>query len=317
LVALLNSIEANAGRSFPICVIPYDRQLDKVRQLVQARENLMLFEDWEAIAFWEDFVTQIWQAHPKAIPTWQEKGISGIHRMGSHHRLVAFNGPFDHFVYMDADTLLLNSLDIVFEKLEQYDWVTYDFQHKDPTHVFEVSSPKLLQVFDQTRIDSEIFCAGFFGSKRGIFPSEKRDWLLSTLKNGEAEILYFWAVDQPILNYMAMRSQLSIHNLGLHLEKAVRTGNSVTSSHFENRDFILYDRDRRLTYLHYIGVSSKAFNQLCEGQNVDFPYRDIFLHYRYLHEPEKRPVFSGKPVPYEKPYPSLTDRILRKLKLVH
>ncbi|MDE5117536.1 MAG: sugar transferase, partial [Trichodesmium sp. St2_bin2_1] len=76
------------------------------------------------------------------------------------------------------------------------------------------------------------------------------------------------------------------------------------------------DHGKRLTYLHYIGVSSKAFTRVCEGENIDIPYRDIFLYYRYLHEPEKRPVFTTKPKPYNPP-PNLFQRVLKKLKFIH
>ncbi|HBL11493.1 MAG TPA: sugar transferase, partial [Cyanobacteria bacterium UBA11162] len=77
---------------------------------------------------------------------------------------------------------------------------------------------------------------------------------------------------------------------------------------------ILYDKGHRLTYLHYIGLSSKLFAKVCRGENIDFPYRDTFLYYRYLHEPDKRPKFTTKPKPYNQP-PSLAKRVLKKLKL--
>lgn len=42
VVALLNSIEVNAGEAFPVCIIPYDHKLDKIKQEVAARENVTL-----------------------------------------------------------------------------------------------------------------------------------------------------------------------------------------------------------------------------------------------------------------------------------
>ncbi|WP_287288715.1 hypothetical protein [Okeania sp. SIO2B9] len=137
---------------------------------------------------------------------------------------------------------------------------------------------------------------------------------MGKLREGESEILYIWAADQPILNYMVMRLNLKVDNLAISLSPNEKTGNSVTSKHFEEQDHIVYDRGKRLTYLHYIGVSSKAFTRVCEGENLDFPYREIFLHYRYLHEPEKKPKFIGKPKPYNPP-PSLIDKIFKKIGL--
>ncbi|NJO41462.1 MAG: sugar transferase [Cyanobacteria bacterium RU_5_0] len=315
LIALLNSIEANASH-LPVCVIAYDKRLDRVQQEVATRKNVTLLNDPAIFARWEDFSTQVWQTHLSALQTWQEQGISGVYRLSCNHRYVSFDpeAPFDRFMYLDADTLVLNSPDLIFDRLTQYDFVTYDFQYKNPSHIFNIASPKLLEIFPPERINSEIFCSGCYASKRGFFPKEQRDWLVSKLAEGESEVLYMRAPNQSVLNYMAMRSGLSIHNLALHLSKEQCTGNSVTSLHFEEQNHLLYDHGNPLTYLHYIGLSSKLFRQVCAGDNIDFPYRDIFLHYRYLHEPENRPVFTTKPTVHNAP-PSIKQRFLRKLKL--
>ncbi|MFM6518199.1 MAG: hypothetical protein ACKPIC_16935, partial [Microcystis panniformis] len=141
----------------------------------------------------------------------------------------AFDGPFDRFIYMDGDTLLISPLDRVSAQLDNYDCVVYDFQHKDITHVYEVTSPKLLEIFSQERLNQEIFCSGFYGSKKGLFDEERRNWLIEQLRAGEAEIVYPMAVDQPLLNYMMMRSNFSIYNLALQLPKEECTGCCVTS----------------------------------------------------------------------------------------
>ena len=316
LIALLNSIEVNLGPDFPVCVIPYDDRQDKIIPEIQGRKNVQLLDNPAILNRWEDFSTKIWESHPNAFASWQEKGVSGVNRMGMHRRFCAFDAqsPFERFIFLDADILVLNSFDDLFEKLNQNDVVVYDFQYKDPTHVYDVNSAKLLEIFSKERIESEIFCAGLYASKRGLFPEEKRNWLLEKLKSGEAEILYINGPDQSIVNYMTMRLQMQVYNLSLHLPPAEKTGCSVTSPHFENRDHLLYDKGVRLTYLHYIGVSSKAFTRVCSGENLDFPYREIFLYYRYLHEPEKQPKLIGKPKPYNPP-PNLMTKIFKKLGL--
>lgn len=315
LVALLNSIEVNAGAETPVCVIAYNEQMDKVRDEVKSRKNVEIIDNPALFERWEDFSYRVWQTHPTALKTWQEQGIkTKFYRVGENHRYCAFDpeSPFDKFIYLDADTLVFNSLDFVFKQLDETDFVIYDFQYKDPSHIYNLVSPKLLEVFDEARIKSEIFCSGFYGSKRGLFSEEQREWIISKLAEGEAEILYPKAPNQSVLNYMRMRLNVPIYNFALNLPKGQRSGNSVTSPHFENRNHVLYDKDTRLTYLHYIGLSSKLFKRLCEGENIDFPYRDIFLHYRYLHEPEKCPKLTGKPKPFNPP-PTLATRLLKKL----
>lgn len=313
LVALLNSIAANMG-DVPVCVIPYDDRLDRVRTEISSRPQVMLLEDPALLAPWEAFATQVWQANPTVMQIWASEGVKGVYRLGMHRRFYGFDpgAPFDRFVYLDADTLLLQSLDPIFSYLQQHDFVVYDFQYKDPLHVFNLESPQLLKVFEPKRIETEIFCAGMFASKKGVFTTAELEFLLTQLQAGEADLLRRQSPDQSVLNYMVMRSKKSVFNLALQLPKSQTTGNAVTSPHFEQRGTGMYDHDKPLTYLHYIGLSSQLFQKLCQGENIGFPYREIFLHYRYLHQPEKRPQFKTKPKPYNAP-PSLATKVLQKL----
>lgn len=315
LVALLNSIEAVQGKDTPVCVYPYNDQVEKITAEIDRRSNVQLYGDRESMKRWDDFFKAVWDAHPTAHQRRLEKGFVPYYRFGHQRYFAAFDGPFDRFIYLDADTLLMNRVEPIFEQLEDHDIVVYDFQYKDPGHVYDLTSPKLTELFSQERLQSDIFCSGLFASRQDLYSPEQLEELLSKLRGGEAEVLYIWAADQPILNYMAMRSNLKIYNFALNLPEEKRTGCCVTSSHFEERDHILFDRGNRLTYLHYIGISSKIFNRICQGENIEFPYRDLFLYYRYLHEPDKQPEFKGKPKAYNQP-PSLTDRVLKKLKIV-
>jgi len=314
LVALLNSIEAIMGKDFPVCIYPYDDRLDRVKAELVNRPQVQLYQDFQSIQEWDQFARDAWDTHPHARERWAKAGSTGYHRFGTHRRYGAFDNPFDRFIYMDGDTLLMDDISFIFKLLDDHDCIVYDFQHKDLTHVYEVSSPKLNQVFDENRLKNEIFCSGFYASKKGLFPREKRQLLVEELKKGDAEILYPMAPDQTIVNYMMMKSGYKIYNLALNLPSEKRTGNSVTSPHFEVQDNLIYDRGVRLTYLHYIGIPSQVFTRVCAGENLDFPYRDTFLYYRYLYEPEKMPKFTRKPKPYNPP-PTVMDKIFAKLRL--
>jgi hypothetical protein len=311
VIALLNSVEVHAP-GMPVCIYPYDDCLTELQNALAGRENVNIYEDHEAIQSWDSRVRQAWDAHPVAKQRWQNAGSSGYHRVGTHRRYCAFDGPFDRFIYMDADTILLDSPQTIFSTLNQADFVVYDFQFKDPSHVYELSAPKLNSLFSPEQLESAMFCSGFYGASKHLFQPENLEQLLHKLRSGEAEVLYPMAPDQTLLNYMVMRSNLTVNNLALTLPLENRTGCCVTSSHFEQRGDLLYDHDNRLTYLHYIGISSRFFKRLCQGENIDLPYRDIFLHYRYLHEPESQPRLTGKAKPYNAP-PTLIQRALKKL----
>ncbi|NET73307.1 MAG: sugar transferase, partial [Sphaerospermopsis sp. SIO1G2] len=314
IIALLNSIEVIYGQTMPVCIYPYDENTEKLADEIAQRPYVTLYNQQDSMQTWDKFTQDIWDLHPTAQKHWMDMGLSKYYRLGSHRRYGAFDGPFDHFVYMDADTILMSKLDDIFAQLNNYDWVVYDFQFKDLSHIYSVSSVKLKDLFSQERLKTEVFCAGFYGSKKDIFPAARREMILEWLRQGEAEVLFDMAADQTILNYMVMRLGISQYNFALNLPPGTATGNAVTSLHFENRDNILYDKGNRLTYLHYIGLSSQLFKKVCAGENIEFPYRDIFLHYRYLHEPEKRPKFTTKGKAYNAP-PSLSTKIFRKLGL--
>ncbi len=294
LVALLNSIEANAGREIPVCIIPYDEQLDKVRAEVAARDNVTLFEDSASIAFWEDFVTQAWKNYPRAQTTWRQKGLPEVYRLAMHRKLCGLDGPFDKFIYFDADTLLMGPIDYIYQKLDDYDWVTNDFQYKSELkYIFDGPAELIKKIFSEEQLPSQIFCAGWFAAKKQIFDEVMLANILDKLKAGEADVMALGGPDQSLFNYMVLRSGISFYNFAYHdLEKV--TGNHW-SSKFDVVDNVLYDKGRRLTYLHYMSIGASMFTQLCAGKDINIPYRDVFLYYRYLKSPESRPKSFTRP----------------------
>ena len=311
LIALINSIEQNVGADMPICVVPYNDDTQRSRTATQPYPQVQWFDDEALLAKWETFATQIWQAHPTAFDRWAERGVAGVNRMGMHRRFCCFDGPFDRFIYLDADILAMDSFDLLFDSLDECDFVTYDFQYKDLTHVYDVTSDRLSEVFERDRLETEIFCAGLYASKKGIFTDQMLADLLSSLQAGDADILYANGPDQSILNYMVMKLGLKAVNLSRSLPAEQRTGCCVTSSHFEERDHTLYDHQQRLIYLHYIGVGSQFFKRVCAGENILFPYRDLFLHYRYLKE-DGQPELTGRPTDYMQPALNRWQRLARK-----
>ena len=291
LVALLNSLEVNGAKDIPVCIIPYNDNLQKVRVEIASRSNVTLFENTDSILFWEDFATQVWTSHEKAQKVWQAKGWAQVHCLGMHRKFCCFDGFFDKFVYFDADTLSMGSLDYIYQKLDEFDWVANDFQYKsDLNYVFNLASKKLAEIFKLEQLESRIFCAGWFASRKGILNRNNSAELLNKLTLGDAEILSLRGTDQPLFNYLVARSAISFYNFAYH-QPALITGNHW-SSQFDVIDYVLYDKGRRLTYLHYMSISSAKFARLCAGEDVEIPYRKVFLYYRYLNSPERQPKLA-------------------------
>jgi hypothetical protein len=281
LIALLNSIEANYSKTIPVCVIPYDDNIKKVNEEIGKRKNVFLFDDESIIKNWEEYVSKIWKL--ASVENF------GRHMLGVHRKLCVFNGPFRKFVFLDGDDLIMKPLHSIFNILNKWDVVVNDYQYKDTSHVFNENVGK---IFSENEL-KKIFCVGFYASKKDLFKAAMKQRIIEQI-NKESEILYSRAPEQSILNYMVLKSNIKIRNLAFDKSK---TGNSA-HSHFTEKNHILYDKGNRLTYLHYIGVSKDVINKVCAGENLDFPYRDIFLYYRFMKEPDKMPVFKGKPKPY-------------------
>lgn len=315
VIALLNSIEAHGGPEMPVCIYPYDDRLDRLRAEIATRPQVTIYDNLDSIADWDHWVRNCWDACPTARSQWRLAGCeTGYYRVGTHRRFCAFDGPFDRFLYMDADTLLLQSPESLFAHLDPVDWLVYDFQFTDLSHVY-ADGDRLQQRFGDRL--SQIFCSGFYGAKCGQFNTETRAKLLAQLQSGDGELLYPMAPDQTLLNYMVMADDLKVINLAQTLPADRITGCCITSDHFKpaidlGLNPVLRDRNQVLTYLHYIGLSSKVIAQVCSGENLEFPYRDLFLHYRYLHQPDRRPILTGNPRTYREPR-SIVDRIRRRL----
>mgnify|MGYP001809833411 CR=1 FL=1 len=309
IVALLNSIEVNQGKDTPVCIYPYDNRLERLSSEVAKRPNVTIYDDQASIDRWDSFVKAAWDTCTLAKKLWP----NSYHRFGTHRRYGAFDGPFDRFVYMDADTLLLKPLDRIFQQLESDDFVVFDFQHTDISHVYTTNQEILNRVFLDDHINRKIFCSGFYGTKQNLFTPEEQQQVINLLKSGEEEVLYPFAPDQTLLNYLVMRLKKPASNLVFELPQEQVTGCCVTSPHFHEHEHQVTDKGVPLTYLHYIGIPASVMTRLCQGENLDVPYRDVFLYYRFLHEQELHPTFSGKPKPYN-PEPTLLQRAKRKLK---
>ena len=307
LVALLNSIEANYSQDIPVCVIPYNNDIDLVENEISQRKNVFLFEGQETIAKWERFVTRVqdlYYDYPYELGNKHKKAQKVQHS----RKYCAFDGEFDKFIFIDCDTLVFRPLDYIFQKLDDYDFVVHDFQRKtfDRKRIVD-DFAEVFQKFYPSRdaLARQFHCSGFWGAKRGAIAEPDLEVFLQDLASGEIRIFRDGLSEQCLLNYMTLKNSFKLYNPTLEANSEYCTGVCVTSRHFEEKQHILYDRGKRLTYLHYMGVSNQLFGQLCEWQKSrlpfknallpiadkllkrqlgSIPYRDVFTHYRFLRE---------------------------------
>ncbi len=313
LVALLNSIEVNVGAHIPVCIIPFDHRLQRVTEEVSMRPNVTLFQDQDSIRRWEAFACEFASAHPQARHTKQTHPRWYAGKL--HRKFAAFDGPFERFVFFDGDSLAMKSVEAIITRLDTYDFVFDDWEHAKDNHqaALDISLIESTGAFMAADIRPKLHCSSLFGSKRGLFGTAELAKLQERLtEQGEAAWVngQGWWDDAFLFNYMTLRSERPLFNMTLSACGQERTGNCANADPFVEIDQILYNQEglKPIHRIHYMGYSSTDFRRLCQGEDVDIRYRQIFLHYRFLKQPEQKPAALK--------LPNLLTRIQRALQKV-
>ncbi|MCP2732367.1 alpha-1,3-mannosyltransferase family protein, partial [Symplocastrum sp. BBK-W-15] len=169
LIAFINSVNMNLGENIPICIIPYNDNMDKIKEAIIKYPNVGIFNDREALDQWDRFTFDCWEAHPKEKqsswlrPSWYKTNVA--------RKFVAFDGEFEEFVFFDSDTLVMKPVDDVFQKLKSYDLVFDDWEHikREPSTELEIDLVSQDQSISKAEIYPLLHCDSFWGSKKGIF----------------------------------------------------------------------------------------------------------------------------------------------------
>ncbi|GAX34439.1 Npun_R2821/Npun_R2822 family protein [Nodularia sp. NIES-3585] len=310
LVALLNSIEVNVSQDIPICVIPYNDQLDQVKQEIKSRKNVTLFNNGESLQRWDDLANKVWAVHPAA----KQKNISrnALYRSPLLRKLSAFDGEFEKFVFYDGDSLAMKPLEQVLEKLDNYDFIFDDWEHKKTRQnaALDVDIIEATGLYKEEHIRPKLHCSSFFASKQGIFsPSEIEPMQQRLIEGDEIGWLPKWWDDAILFNYMTLICDRPLFNFTLSPNGQDRTGNCANADPFVNINNILYNQEglKPIYRLHYMGYSASDFARLSQGEDVNIRYREEFLHYRFLKQPEQKPQTLKSPSLISK-----TNRLLNK-----
>ncbi|MBW4557080.1 MAG: methionine synthase [Trichormus sp. ATA11-4-KO1] len=298
LVALLNSIEVNVSQDIPICVIPYNDQLEKVKREIKSRKNVTLFENWESLQRWDIFANEVWAVHPAA----KQKNLSrnAWYRSPLLRKLSAFDGEFEKFVFYDGDSLAMKPLDQVLEKLDNYDFIFDDWEHKKSRDnaALDISIIENTGLYKEEDIRTKLHCSSFFASKKGIFsPSEIEPIKQLLIENDEIQWIPKWWDDAFLFNYMTLRCDRSLFNFTLSPNGQDRTGNCANADPFVNINNVLYNKEglKPIHRLHYMGYSASDFARLSQGEDVNIPYKNEFLYYRFLKNLEQKPKYLNPP----------------------
>jgi hypothetical protein len=254
-IAFLNSLrEYNAAAQ--LCLIPYDQTSDAVGALASQY----------SFAVWRDrgkleLCDELSRAFHNEI-------------LGQYRKLCIWEGPFEEFIYIDVDTIILQDVSFVYDFLERFD-VLVSHSHLPNIREFVWKDT----VFPLLADDQIAFSANtsFIVSRKGALSisyaqAKLRDALL--LK----EHMALSCAEQPFLNFLIVTSGKRYSSL---LKIARDCGRKdipleIWSGRFSGKvsnGGLITWRGRRPLLVHWAG-------EWREGKHLQ---NEVWLHYRRLH----------------------------------
>ncbi|MBD2627089.1 Npun_R2821/Npun_R2822 family protein [Trichormus variabilis] len=258
-IALLNSIRYY-DQEVTVYLIPFNDNYHRVADTLATLHQVKIFPDLELIEKFTRRIGEIFDRDFLALPNKMRK-------------LVAWFGPLDEFIYIDTDIVVFEKISDNLDKLAKVDFFCCDYHHANDK-LRNIFSPlvKEQEIFTDIQLE-DVFNSGFWGSRKGVISQEEMD---ATLRECAAHREYFdfteGVTDQPILNYLVLK--LIAKRGNLVKIPGGGPGSWGGSRNFQEQDYVLYDKGKRLKYLHWAGIKMKPGS----------PYWQLWQHYRYLHE---------------------------------
>jgi hypothetical protein len=184
-IAFLNSFRAH-NPSTALCLIPFDTDIDRISAL-RDRFGFTIWTDRAALHRCDEISRSF---HDRTA--------------GQYRKLAMWDGPFDEFVYIDCDTVVLHDIGFVFAHLARHGFVTShsdmaDLRHwvwRDSVYATEALSPAQISYAANT---------GFLASRKECLSlAHVTDRLPAAL--ALAPHMELFCMEQPLLNYLVVTS---------------------------------------------------------------------------------------------------------------
>lgn len=258
-IALVNSLRYY-NSEVPIFLIPFNEQYHQVATVLSQLHHVQVFPNLDVIEQLTQRVSEIFDRDFLALPNKMRK-------------FAVWFGPLEEFLYIDTDIIVFEDIVETLNILSEVDFFCCDYHHAGEK-LRNIFSPavKEQQIFSEAELQ-DVFNSGFWGSRKGVITESQLDEILQDCSLHKDYFDFTQNVtDQPILNYLVLKLIPKRCNLVRISDE--EPGSWAGSRHFQEKDYILYDRGKRLKYLHWAGVSIKP----------GCPYWKLWKHYRYLHQ---------------------------------
>jgi len=257
-IAFLNSFRTY-NPLVPLCLVPFNDAFDKVASL-QSEYNFSIWSDAASLRRCDDI----------------SRHFHGT-TAGQYRKLALWEGPYEQFVYIDTDTVVLSPIEFMFPLISKHGLVT-SHSHIPSIRKFvwkdSIDRAGVLSV-PQTSFAANTGC---IASRRGYLSLDGAE---RSLKAGVELIphMELMCAEQPFLNYLIVTSGHSytslhvlwqLHHLDVPRERWA--GNYMGT--FVN-GVISPESEERILLVHWAGEWRKLGTQA-------FPHVGLWTHYRNL-----------------------------------
>lgn len=182
------------------------------------------------------------------------------------------------------------------QKYTIFDLIFNDWEHSKRGDKPEILTEKLAKKLNCSLEDiyPQLHCDSFFGSKYGLFNSDVLARLKTFLIDEQAIQCVrdrCWWSSSALFSIMTIRENYSFFNFTQSSNGKERTGNCADADPFVYINGVLYNKQglKPIHRIHYMNYPSIDFSRLSQGEAVNIRYADLFLDYRFLQEPSKKP----------------------------
>jgi hypothetical protein len=258
-IALLSSIRAYDAE-VPVVLIPYDDRHRSVAAVLRKHFDVRPYED-------RDLLGRIDAAVRRSF------GPRFFRKPQMFRKQACWFGPFDEFLYLDADIIVFERIVRMLDHLAEVDFVCCDDQHR--SGIKYVFGPQVIdqQVFSPSEL-LDVFNAGLWGSKRGMLTEEELyAHFAECARHPDYFDFGYGGTDQPIFNYLVLKRIPRRINLLRAFPGEPRMWAGIPGFVAQGERLVDPEVGEPLRYLHWAGMQPRP----------DGPYWDTWRQFRFRH----------------------------------
>jgi hypothetical protein len=280
VTAFLNSFRIH-NKDLSLCLIPYNDDFQEIAVL-QDIYNFSVFDNQELLDICDSISVKF---HGNTV--------------GAYRKMVAWEGSFEQFIYIDIDTIVLDSLSFAWKNLSHCKVFTSHSNISEIQKWVWKDSIYAKKKLNKTQIEYAAN-TGFIVSTRNILPMK---WIIDQVDDAlslkdDMELL---CMEQPFLNYLIVTSGYNYGSLLQFFKSDISTGVD-RGIKFEfwaglpggkiKKNRLIDPYRRPLFLIHWAGVWQQNNEDLTK-----IPYRKLWNYYRnldplHLPEPEYKSQHS-------------------------